>query len=192
MSKYLTSFASIFVLTLMIGALQAVPAKAGATVDDATVCLCFGGPLNGFNATKSPDGINCPRRTTGPFCFIENNFMPLYWKVYVFNQRQVDFPSGNPTSFAQRQNTVDCPPGKMVLSCGGGVSGAPVGQGGLADTAARLNWNIAPIPALPQLGPQTGCRIIVRDDGDSFGEPVWIWVWAFCASPGPGYVVPMF
>jgi hypothetical protein len=160
MSKYLTSFASIFVLTLMIGALQAVPAKAGATVDDATVCLCFGGPLNGFNATKSPDGINCPRRTTGPFCFIENNFMPLYWKVYVFNQRQVDFPSGNPTSFAQRQNTVDCPPGKMVLSCGGGVSGAPV-------------------------GPQTGCRIIVRDDGDSFGEPVWIWVWAFCASPGP-------
>jgi hypothetical protein len=148
MGKYLKPLVSVFGIALLLSAIGSGSSHAGdgpppGTRDinvrviaicaspvggephegDAFKCLCFGGPLNGYNATMSPDGIHCPRRTIGPFCFVTEDFMPLYWKETVRNQ------SGPTTVRITPPNTtgkveveVECPPGKMVLSCQGAVT----------------------------------------------------------------------
>jgi hypothetical protein len=105
-------------INVRVIAICASPVGGEPHEGDAFKCLCFGGPLNGYNATMSPDGINCPRRTIGPFCFVTEDFMPLYWKETVRNQ-------SGPTPVAPGdvvEAVAECPPGKMVLSCQGVVT----------------------------------------------------------------------
>jgi hypothetical protein len=105
-------------INVRVIAICASPLAGEPHEGDPFKCLCFGGPLNGYNATMSPDGINCPRRTIGPFCFVTEDFMPLYWKETVRNQ-------SGPTTVEPGgvvEARVHCPEGKMVLSCQGGVT----------------------------------------------------------------------
>jgi hypothetical protein len=138
MGKYLKPVVSVFGIALILSpiyvfaldgqptrdinvrviAICASPAGGEPHEGDPFKCLCFGGPLNGYNATMSPDGINCPRRTIGPFCFVTEDFMPLYWKETVRNQ-------SGPTTVEPGgvvEARVHCPEGKMVLSCAGAVT----------------------------------------------------------------------
>jgi hypothetical protein len=105
-------------INVRVIAICAAPLAGEPHEGDPFKCLCFGGPLNGYNATMSPDGINCPRRTIGPFCFVTEDFMPLYWKETVRNQ-------SGPTTVEPGgvvEARVRCPEGKMVLSCAGAVT----------------------------------------------------------------------
>jgi hypothetical protein len=70
-------------INVRVIAICAVPLGGEPHEGDPFKCLCFGGPLNGFNATMLPCGMNCPRFTTGPYCFVKEEFMPLYWKETV-------------------------------------------------------------------------------------------------------------
>jgi hypothetical protein len=105
-------------INVRVIAICASPVGGEPHEGDPFKCLCFGGPLNGYNATMSPDGIHCPRRTIGPFCFVTEDFMPLYWKETVRNQ-------SGPTTVEPGgvvEARVHCPEGKMVLSCAGAVT----------------------------------------------------------------------
>jgi hypothetical protein len=178
MSKYLKYSASIFVLTLIIGALQAVPAKAGTVpYGDPLVCLCFGGPLNGFNATKSPDGINCPRRTTGPFCFVDNEFMPLYWKEQLHRTcNELWIPYEGTTNCNLR-----CPEGKMVLSCSGTIDSDGVDMGAWYLPKSNVHPHRSGLGCVHEVSYSVYC------DGECpeiTGASFNVETWAICASSG--------
>jgi hypothetical protein len=169
MGKYLKPLLSVFGIALILSpisvfaqdgqptrdinvrviAICASPAGGEPHEGDAFKCLCFGGPLNGYNATMSPDGINCPRRTIGPFCFVTEDFMPLYWKETVRNQ-------SGPTTVEPGgvvEARVHCPEGKMVLSCQGLVT-----VGDTNEPAANVASHIFPT------ADGLACRHVVRTD----------------------------
>jgi hypothetical protein len=172
MGKYLKPVVSVFGIALILSpiyvfaldgqptrdinvrviAICASPAGGEPHEGDPFKCLCFGGPLNGYNATMSPDGINCPRRTIGPFCFVTEDFMPLYWKETVRNQ-------SGPTTVEPGgvvEARVHCPEGKMVLSCAGAVT-----VGDTNEPAANVASNIFPT------ADGLACRHVARADRET-------------------------
>jgi hypothetical protein len=176
MGKYLKPLVSVFGMALIFSAISVFAQDGQPTRDinvrviaicaspvggephegDAFKCLCFGGPLNGYNATMSPDGINCPRRTIGPFCFVTEDFMPLYWKETVRNQ-------SGPTTVEPGgvvEASVRCPEGKMVLSCAGAVT-----VGDTNEPAANVASNIFPT------ADGLACRHVARADRETSPAP---------------------
>ena len=99
MSKYVKYVCSIFVIALMIGAIESTPAKAGIPLPTPTlppnheqlaeVCLCFGRFFNGFNATAPQPSGRCARSQVGPFCFVDTGLMPIFWKQQVICEEVV-------------------------------------------------------------------------------------------------------
>jgi hypothetical protein len=143
-------------INVRVIAICASPVGGEPHEGDAFKCLCFGGPLNGYNATMSPDGINCPRRTIGPFCFVTEDFMPLYWKETVRNQ-------SGPTTVEPGgvvEARVRCPEGKMVISCEGGVT-----VGDTNEPAANVASNIFPT------ADGLACRHVARADRETGPPP---------------------
>jgi hypothetical protein len=139
-------------INVRVIAICASPVAGEPHEGDAFKCLCFGGPLNGYNATMSPDGIHCPRRTIGPFCFVTEDFMPLYWKETVRNQ-------SGPTTVEPGgvvEARVHCPEGKMVLSCAGAVT-----VGDTNEPAANVASNIFPT------ADGLACRHVARADRET-------------------------
>jgi hypothetical protein len=139
-------------INVRVIAICASPVAGEPHEGDPFKCLCFGGPLNGYNATMSPDGINCPRRTIGPFCFVTEDFMPLYWKETVRNQ-------SGPTTVGPGdivQAVAECPPGKMVISCQGAVT-----VGDTNEPAANVARNIFPT------ADGLACRYVARTDRET-------------------------
>jgi hypothetical protein len=139
-------------INVRVIAICASPVAGEPHEGDAFKCLCFGGPLNGYNATMSPDGINCPRRTIGPFCFVTEDFMPLYWKETVRNQ-------SGPTTVEPGgvvEARVHCPEGKMVLSCAGAVT-----VGDTNEPAANVASHIFPT------ADGLACRHVARADRET-------------------------
>jgi len=122
MSKHFKYVAGVFVMALMIGAIESTPAYAGANQHGGLdeICLCFGRFFNGFNATGLQPNGRCARGQTGPFCFVDTRLMPLFWKVQENCEEER-------TVGARRRAQLDCrcdtlEPPKMVVSCGGAVS----------------------------------------------------------------------
>jgi hypothetical protein len=139
-------------INVRVIAICAAPVAGEPHEGDPFKCLCFGGPLNGYNATMSPDGIHCPRRTIGPFCFVTEDFMPLYWKETVRNQ-------SGPTTVEPGgvvEASVRCPEGKMVLSCAGAVT-----VGDTNEFAANVASNIFPT------ADGLACRHVARADRET-------------------------
>jgi len=178
MSKYFNYVVSVFLMALMIGAIESNPVKAGELPPNheelAEICLCFGRFFNGFNATRLPPSGRCARSQTGPFCFVDTALMPIFWK-------KIERGSTRPTRVTGGEvveHEECCDPGKMVLSCMGGVT-----VGDTPEPAANVALNC--FPSVGIAGPDTCCRCVARSDRGTEERVIRVRTIAVCAAPGP-------
>jgi len=180
MSKTFKYVAGVFVIALMIGAIESTPAKAGANQHDGLdeICLCFGkSRSNGFNATGLQRNGRCARSQTGPFCFVATELMPLFWKVQDMRRCNNDFYIGLDGT---NNCNLQCPPGKMVLSCNGWVE--------------PNDWyytysNVHPHPSgLGCVHEISIARKAMDVSPETVGDFFDATTWAICASPGPDQI----